>query len=97
MDFYAAGNISVLRYGQLKVTDASGRVLSSRFEGWAGDLFPNSEFPIPNSSGGIRIAVDDTAALYPITVDPLATSPAWTAESNQADAEFGYSVGTAGM
>ena len=85
VDFYG-GNIGVLRYGQLKVTDASGRVLPSRFEGWAGSLSPHSELPILNSSGAIRIAIDDTAALYPITVDPLATSPAWTAESDQASA-----------
>ena len=37
-----------------------------------------------------------TGAAYPVTVDPLATSPAWTAEGDQASALFGISVGTAG-
>ena len=40
--------------------------------------------------------VEDDGADYPLTVDPLMTSPAWTAESNQADADFGISVATAG-
>jgi hypothetical protein len=44
----------------------------------------------------IRLTVDATAARYPITVDPLATTPDWTAESDQAYAHFGDSVGTAG-
>jgi len=45
---------------------------------------------------GIRITFDATDALYPITIDPLTTSPNCTAESDQDDANFGYSVGTAG-
>ena len=36
------------------------------------------------------------AFVYYGSASGLATSPAWTAESNQADAWFGYSVGTAG-
>jgi hypothetical protein len=40
--------------------------------------------------------VDDERALYPLTIDPLMTSPAWTAEPNQANAVFGISVATAG-
>jgi len=45
---------------------------------------------------GVRLIVDTTSALYPITIDPLATTPNWTAESDQAFAYFGGSVGTAG-
>ena len=44
----------------------------------------------------IRIVFDDADAAYPVTIDPLATSPAWTAESDQAYADFGCSVATAG-
>jgi len=36
------------------------------------------------------------AFLYIGSVDGLSLSPSWTAESDQADAWFGYSVGTAG-
>src|SRR4029079_6028765 len=44
----------------------------------------------------IAIVIDDASAVYPITVDPLATSPSWTAESPQAGAFFGYCVASAG-
>ncbi|GAG07783.1 unnamed protein product, partial [marine sediment metagenome] len=40
--------------------------------------------------------VDTTGAVYPISIDPLATSPTWTAESDQEGAYFGISVGSAG-
>jgi hypothetical protein len=49
-----------------------------------------------SKASGIRIVIDARDASYPITVDPLATSPAWTAESNQSNASFGWSVATAG-
>jgi hypothetical protein len=98
VDFYLpAGNMGVLHYGQLKVTDATGAVLPSRFEGWCGSS-PSSFILHPSSaaSGGIRIAINDTGAVYPITVDPLATSAAWTATGQTAGDNFGYSVATAG-
>ena len=47
-------------------------------------------------SSKISVLVNDSSAIYPIIVDPLVTSPSWTAESDQADATFGWSVGTAG-
>ena len=81
IDFYGSGSLSVLNYSKLKATDAGGTILPSRFEG---------------INGGIRIVVEDTGALYPVTIDPLAATPAWTAESDQTGTEFGYSVGTAG-
>ncbi|HQO21285.1 MAG TPA: FG-GAP-like repeat-containing protein [Acidobacteriota bacterium] len=59
--FYSAGNnLTVLSCDHLKVTDSRGAVLSSRFEG---------------INGGIRIAVDDREAVYPVTVDPLVAGP----------------------
>ena len=54
------------------------------------------ESKIENLKSKIRIVVDATGAAYPITIDPLATSAAWTAESNQDDTRFGISVATAG-
>jgi hypothetical protein len=71
----------VLRYGGLHVWDADGTELPSHFE-----------------LDGIELAIviDDADAAYPITVDPLITSPSWTGESDQANAEFGASVATAG-
>ena len=71
----------VLRYRDLLAFDATGRELEARLE------------PCPT---GVAIIVDDAGALYPLTVDPLFTSPAWTAESDQADANLGTVVATAG-
>ncbi len=85
IDFSAPGGAWVLRYAKLAVTDAAGRPLAARLEGLAlGD------------APGVRIAFDDREATYPVTVDPLATTAAWSAESNQGSAWFGYSVSTAG-
>ncbi|MBN2562703.1 MAG: FG-GAP repeat protein [Phycisphaerae bacterium] len=70
-----------LDYGELRVNDAAGTALPAWF-----DL----------SGECLSILVDDTDAVYPVTIDPLATSPDWTAESNQANARFGCSVATAG-
>ncbi len=53
----------------------------------------NSKFSIFNS---FSIVVNDEDAVYPVTIDPLSTSPSWSAESNQAGAQFGFSVSTAG-
>ena len=81
VDFYDGDNVGVLRYAKLLVTDAAGVVLAGRME------------PI---SAGIRITVEDAGAIYPVTVDPLATSASWTAVGEAASDEFGYSVSTAG-
>ena len=53
----------------------------------------NLTFDICNS---FSIVVNDEDAVYPITIDPLSTSPSWTAESNQAGVLFGWSLSTAG-
>ncbi len=70
-----------LRYGELHVWDARGEELESHL-----------------AVDGLEVAIviDDDGAGYPLTIDPLLTSPAWTAEGVQATANFGYSVATAG-
>ena len=73
--------VRVLHYGELAVTDAGGRALPS-WLALAGDA--------------LAIEIDDRAATYPVTVDPLFTSPSWMAEPNQTDAKFGFAVATAG-
>ncbi len=75
------GGVRVLRYGSLYVEDARGRELPAH---------------LAIDSSLISIVVDDSSATYPIVVDPLLSSPSWTAESNQASVNFGLSVGTAG-
>ena len=71
----------VLRYGELAVYDASGATLRA----W-----------LRLEPGRLQILVEDAHAVYPITIDPLITTAAWTSESNQASAQFAASVATAG-
>jgi hypothetical protein len=47
-------------------------------------------------SEGMLILLDDCQAAYPITVDPLFSSPSWTTEGDQASARYGHRVATAG-
>jgi len=96
VDFWDSGNVSVLRYAKLKVTDATGQELPAHFEGWVGSPVTGLRSTDYGRGGGIRIVIDAEGAVYPITVDPLATSPAWTAEGDQDAATFGYRLGTAG-
>ena len=81
VDFLTFDNTRVLKYGNLKVFDAKGNTLKNHLE-----LAGNT----------IKIAIADSNAAYPIFIDPLLTSPSWTAEINQDSAYFGSSVGTAG-
>jgi len=81
VDIFDAHGACVLRYEKLVVRDATGRRLPS----W-----------LALADRTLAIEVDDRDARYPITIDPLMTSPAWTAEANQNDADLGYSISTAG-
>jgi hypothetical protein len=81
IDLFAADGTHRLRYAKLLAWDADGARLASRFE-LDGDA--------------IALVVDDGDARYPITIDPLLTSPSWTAEPNQDGAVFGVSVAPAG-
>jgi len=85
IDFVTPSGAPGLHYAQLKVTDARGETLPSWMEGFAGE-----------GVRGIRLVVDARDAIYPITIDPLATSAAWTTKGDQANAQFGFSVATAG-
>ncbi|MFO0984254.1 MAG: integrin alpha [Planctomycetota bacterium] len=71
----------MLRYRDLMAFDATGRELAARLQ---------------SSPSGVGIQIDDTGAVYPLTVDPVLTGPAWTGEGDQADAWFGNSVASAG-
>jgi len=81
IDFLDRGGARVLRYAELHVREAGGREVPSCLR---------------LKCNRVAILVDDAGAAYPLTVDPLMTSPAWTAESNKESAGFGYAVGTAG-
>jgi hypothetical protein len=79
--FAAGSGAPVLRYAGLVVRDAAGYELPARLR-----LLP----------GLLRIEVEDAGASYPVEIDPLMTSPVWTAEGDQAGAQFGIAVATAG-
>lgn len=69
------------RYTGLLAWDRHGRDLDAR---------------LLSSPRGIRIEVDDSRAVYPVTVDPLITGPVWTYEGSQCPAQFGLAVDYAG-
>ena len=76
-----AANEVIADYGGLAAWDARGLELDARMLG---------------TPRGLRISVDDAGATYPVTVDPLLSCGAWTAELDQASAFFGRSVAGAG-
>ena len=81
LEFRDARGVPLLRYGSLRVTDARGRELPARLE---------------LGADRVTIVADDRGAVYPVTIDPLLSSPSWSTELNQVDASYGFSVSTAG-
>ncbi len=81
IDFFDDNDVHLLHYAGLKVWDTAGTTLPAHME-VAGNT--------------VALVVDDAPACYPITVDPLLTTPSWTAEGDQGWAYFGLSVATAG-
>jgi hypothetical protein len=71
----------VLRYAELHVWDAGGNELASRLD------LDGTE---------LAILVEDEGAAYPLTIDPLLSSPVWIGEPNQDEASYGAAVATAG-
>ncbi len=72
---------AVARYSNLLVRDSLGAEVSARFE---------------VGPGHIDIVLDDREAVYPLTVDPILTTAAWTQQSDQNNAQMGRSVAPAG-
>jgi hypothetical protein len=72
-----------LRYAELRAWDATGRELAARLGVTAAER--------------VRLEVDEADAVYPVHLDPLLTATWETQlESNQADAELGTRVASAG-
>ena len=96
IEFLTDGGVGLIHYGGLKAVDAAGRDLPARME-LVSLTEPNTaQVASLNPQSAVRLVVDASNAQYPITIDPLATSAAWTAESDQAGANFGQSVSAAG-
>jgi hypothetical protein len=75
-----------ITYNSLKAWDANGKELEAAFA---------------VNKNNVGINVNTSNAVYPITIDPLSTgslgTPDWIGDdANQADAQFGYSVASAG-
>ena len=96
-----------MKYSSLKCWDANGKELRAYFEknlelGITNyelkdkSKIQNLKSEIETDTKSFSIVVNDEDAVYPVTVDPLSTSPNWTSEGNDANAQFGYSVSTAG-
>ncbi len=81
LDFLLPGGARALRYAGLAVRDADGIALPARLE---------------FADGTLRLLADDHDARYPIVLDPLISSPVWTALGNQAGEQLGDSVACAG-
>ncbi len=81
IDFLTASNARVLRYDRLKVRDTAGKRLPGRFQ--LDDRI-------------LKMMIDDREAAYPVVIDPVFSTPSWSVESNQSNADYGFAVGTAG-
>jgi hypothetical protein len=81
--FHVAGG--ALRYAGLDAWDATGRSLPSRLA-------------LTETSGGAvaRLVVDDAGATWPVTVDPLLTTAAWTVTGTATGLTLGARVSSAG-
>ena len=77
MRFLDDHGATVLTYGGLKVWDADGKSLPSRFD--AADT-------------GLRLLVDERGARYPLTIDPIAQQAYLKAGNTGAGDQFGVSV-----
>jgi hypothetical protein len=85
ISFADAGGQSVLHYAQLAVRDATGSTLPAELQVTSG----KSQF-------AIRIVIDSTSAVFPLSVDPLLSTPALTLTGENTNNYFGYSVATTG-
>ena len=82
---FTHGGMQTVQYAGLKVIDATGATVPA----WL-------SYQGAKSGGILDIHINDASAVYPLTVDPVASSAAWSVESNQASAWLGWSVSTAG-
>lgn len=91
--FYGSDNSEAIRlnYDDLNVWDANNKTLNAHME-------------LSQNGNNFSIVVDDKNAVYPITIDPLNTSPEWTTSANgilpgllnnlslQVSSLYGYTV-----
>jgi hypothetical protein len=76
---------SLFSYTGLKIWDKNGKILEGKFVSISN-----------HKNSRINIEVNDDNAEYPITIDPLSSSPNWTVTGENNGGNFGCSVSTAG-
>jgi len=82
--FVDVAGAAVLSYAGLHVFDAEGKTLPARFEpGAGGETF-------------LRLAVEETGARYPLTIDPIAQQAYIKASNTEAGDGFGVAVAVSG-
>ena len=82
--FHTPAGKPVLRYAELRAWDAADRTLSARIE-------------IAGSQ--LALVVDDRDAVYPVTIDPLITTPPQAklvADGSEPESSFAFAVGLDG-
>jgi RHS repeat-associated protein len=90
LEFRSTGGVVLFRYSGLYVYDANGQSLPAVLE------------PVLAEGAvvGVRLEVEDSGALYPVTIDPLLAMPAWVATSPSSPdgdfARYGHAVSSAG-
>ncbi len=90
VEFRDAAGATVLTYGGLKVWDADGKVLASRFAP------ADSQRSTPNDQPTLRLLVEERGARYPLTIDPIAQQAYLKASQVTAHDYFGRSVAISG-
>lgn len=75
---------TVLTYAGLKVWDADGKILPSRFE------------PVASGENTLLLAIEEGGARYPLTIDPIAQQAYLKASNSGAGDQFGYAVAVSG-
>jgi hypothetical protein len=90
VSFQDASGATVLNYSGLKVWDADGKVLPSRFE------LADFQHSTLNSQPCLRLLVEEQGARYPLTIDPIAQQAYLKAHQVNADDRFGGSVSVSG-
>jgi hypothetical protein len=80
--FREGAGAPVVNYGGLKVWDADGTVLPSHFA--------------PGAGGTVVLRVEEAAARYPLTIDPIAQQAYLKASNTGAGDRFGFSVAVSG-
>jgi hypothetical protein len=80
-----------MKYSALKVWDANGKILHAYF-----DKNIDEKINKGKKTSGLKsfaIKVNDDEAVYPVTIDPISTSPSWTVTGGYS---FGSTVCAAG-